>query len=953
MLTVRFGFKFSLIVALGLIACLTQPSATIASNGQTAGKSSSESVDGLFVDRAEPQATKNDSQSAHTGLLGRELLRQALLIVARDDFGLLTRDATLGDEFDPKRCRQIHANTEVFLSGEAALQLSFEINGKETSRTIPIPFEGRKTIIDYSKLTQAVNRIASKEIPIVLREAGFNHAAEKQVAADAPNISQEVDAQLGRLSPITQFQAVRSLHQAMRESGPSIVVLAELSRGYAHLAMLTHPLWNSQSNAFLARALLYAARAIELDPKSPLGYWSLGYALILAGCDDDGRAMLLEAENWRRVRKIAPPDWVELLEYLAKHDHLAVERAISSQQRLSEWTQFIRWRTFGGDWWLSRSAVIPAREFARDYHPLCIPMTFGMFRSHSINDAHDAMQSFLPALSNEIRTRLPDTAGLPKDVNKTTQEAKDTLESIPRILISSTADDTGEPSLACLGHLMEDMIITHSAHTLSFMSQRWGVPWQRYREQIGPLVKSHPLRDYLSLTVGPPTESIDSPKMAFLNQPVVDFRFPMIDATRHLYDVNQGGEDVGQRFWRQAVKHADFTGPDLIQHIGGLASEKDKVRRAEVLRLVSNSRPVCYAYILKVDGSFGEMSDNEVYRLFGEHPEATYLFAEAFIAKGDQELALKALEHMTEVDGSPWGYVKLAEFYKDAGDKKKWRETLDALLEQTDQDITHADARVEIANELMDLGKFDEATPYADAAAEFYSEKGLRCGFQCAEGEGDDRKAERYVRAMVERYPSTLLEWYFWCQRSGKGDVDAATKAMGRALPQLRAARAPEAKSLLAAIQSLKGEDEDSLQAWNTCYELRPTTTAAMMIALAYQKKGDTEKRDEWLAKSASAEPPDADLPQRLAKLSTLMQSQLKSPDGAAFIKQAEKLAEDLPTPAAGIVRYAAGRFLFQIGQREQSEQLLKSSSAWSRTPTIFTAMASKLLRELKTENNP
>ena len=949
--TARIALRLSIIAVLFVVSMIAAPRVIFAWDGQAAEDKSAKSVEGLFLDRAEPRATKKDSQTAHAGLLGRELLRQAVLIVARDDFGLMTRDATLGDEFDPKRCRQIHINTEVFLSGEAALQLSFEIDGKETSRTIPIAFEGRKDIIDYSKFGQAVNRTATKEIPAVLREAGFNTPTKEKPATDVAPIPQQVEAQLDRLSPITQFQAVRSLHQEMSKSGPSITVLTDLSRGYANLAMISHPLWSSHSQAFLARALLYASRAIDLDPKSPAGYWSLGYALVLAGCDDDASSALMEAENLRRAGKITPPKWTELLEYLTQHNHVALEKAISAQERPSELAQFIRWRTRGGDWWLSRSAVIPAREFARDYHPLCVPMTFGMFRSHSINDGHQAMQSFLPALSKEIRTRLADTPGLPKSVIAATNEAKDSLEFIPRTLISDTGEDNGEPSLACLGHLMEDMIVTHSAHTLAFMSKRWGVPWQQYREQIEPLVKSHPLRDYLTLTVGPPTAAMNSPKMAFLNEPVIDFRFPMIDATRHLYGVKQGTEDVGQRFWRQAVKDADFTGLDLIQHIGGLASDKDKVRRAEVLRLISNSRPACYGYILKVDGSFGEMPDKDVYELYGEHPEATYLFAEAFIAKGNQELAMKALKHMSEVDGSPWGYVKLAEVYKQAGDQKKWRETLDSLLEQTDQDISHANARVEIANERMDQGQFDEATPYADAAAEFYSEKGLRCGFQCADGKGDDKKAERYVRALVERYPSTLLEWYFWCQRSGKGDIEAARRAMRRALPQLQAAQAPEAKSLLAAIRSLDGDEEGSLQAWNTCYELRPTTTAAIMIALAYQKKGDNTHRDEWLKKAASAEPPDAELPPRLAELSKLMQSDLKSPDDSAFIKKVEELSQNLPTAPAGIVRYVAGRFLQQSGRIEQAKPLLKETAAWSRTPTIFTALAAKFLREHNAEN--
>src|SRR5690349_15127713 len=83
------------------------------------------------------EAPLDDAEDAVGGLLLRELVRQAVLLAAREELGLATRDAALRDELLDSR------RLDVTVRAEAKESLSFKLRrgGKSLLRR-EIPFKG-------------------------------------------------------------------------------------------------------------------------------------------------------------------------------------------------------------------------------------------------------------------------------------------------------------------------------------------------------------------------------------------------------------------------------------------------------------------------------------------------------------------------------------------------------------------------------------------------------------------------------------------------------------------------------------------------------------------------------------------------------------------------------------------------------------------------------------------
>ena len=117
----------------------------------------------------------------------------------------------------------------------------------------------------------------------------------------------------------------------------------------------------------------------------------------------------------------------------------------------------------------------------------------------------------------------------------------------------------------------------------------------------------------------------------------------------------------------------------------------------------------------------------------------------------------------------------LANLHRRAGNMERWKSTLESYLEIPDDGLGHAQVHKEIAEVLMAEEKWDDAEPHALAAAQTWSSWGLHLASQCYEGMGEWDKSEAFARNNAEAYGRhRLVRWYFWCRRTGRGDVRAA-----------------------------------------------------------------------------------------------------------------------------------------------------------------------------------
>jgi tetratricopeptide (TPR) repeat protein len=99
-------------------------------------------------------------------------------------------------------------------------------------------------------------------------------------------------------------------------------------------------------------------------------------------------------------------------------------------------------------------------------------------------------------------------------------------------------------------------------------------------------------------------------------------------------------------------------------------------------------------------------------------------------------------------------YYGLANVYKVQEKTELWLSTLEEILNNPDYGLDHSRANETIAWHFMRLRQWDRALPYAERAAETYSAGGLEACGCCQEGRCDWAEAEKYFRAVVERYPT-------------------------------------------------------------------------------------------------------------------------------------------------------------------------------------------------------
>src|SRR5690606_20789468 len=119
---------------------------------------------------------------------------------------------------------------------------------------------------------------------------------------------------------------------------------------------------------------------------------------------------------------------------------------------------------------------------------------------------------------------------------------------------------------------------------------------------------------------------------------------------------------------------------------------------------------------------------------------------------------------------------QLANLHWSRNDLGKWRATLQRFIDEApDTSLDHAQMHAQLANGYAHFGEYAKAKPHALEAAQTYSGWGLLCASRICEGLGHWEESEQWVRACCDSYPtSSGYRLYFWCRRTGRGDVDTA-----------------------------------------------------------------------------------------------------------------------------------------------------------------------------------
>jgi tetratricopeptide (TPR) repeat protein len=866
-------------------------------------------------------------------VLLRELARQALLIAARDGLGVATRDGALREELPdglPAENR-LHLDPVFRLGKPLAFTLG---RGPAGSRRALWQREASPAVMlvpeDLTAVLEAAELMSRTSFLNALRRAGFDGKPRPAGAAGVPG---EVEDLLAEMNFVSQYAALRRLHELARTGGESPRLTGALARGYAHLGVLTECHWSSAHKVFKARALLYAQRLAAAEPGSPWGLWHRAYATGLAGMHAAALKDLARAAELAGKAGTQPPAWVGLVEALCRFDTAWLQRP-PSDPRLAQLAALLRYLTVESPAAV-RLSLATAEEVLKAA-PDCGRVHDGIAELGGVATRHRTTLSNMEAFGEMLPRRLAALPGLPSGA----KEALDGGAPEPAVLgalveAGRGAGEGGEPSWAVLGRLAEEGRFTQVCARLTFVRDMWAVPVDEELAAYLPLVRGHPYEAFVGSFALDPARKFPEYQMLLTRLELRDFDARQAGLYSALYRL---GREHGTRAWQVATSTADQVYRDFVLILRSLPPEADSTGFSPALLQVSPHAPAARASLLRFRwDQFAERA--AAWEKEAQQPEVLLALGRRYTELKRPGDAERCLRRAAELSPDYATSRALAALYKAQGKADQWLRTLEATLNEPDAGLDHAQARVEIARHFMAAKDFERARPYAEAAAETWAAWAMLCAAECYEGLGDWGGAELWVRRTSERYSAQAGAWFLWCHRTGRGNARAAAELVAQHLAALGERLAPEDRALAGTYHLLAGEPGKAPEQFEALYTSRRDDVAALLAALTYDRLSKPEGRDRLLQEFPSGS--------AYAPLVRLFREDLDRRKGGRLDPGAvDAVLAKLPPDQAPAGYYFVARFMAERGRKEAAGRYLQRCVAGYGTQNrIIAALAGAELR--------
>lgn len=744
-------------------------------------------------------------------LLSRELARQAVLLTARDELGLSTRDETLGESF-PEDAAARRGPYDLTVRKYKGGDLSLDLRAPDVLfehaplQLIQLDFHCQEDAYQlYTSQAEALEAATRGKLLEQLKSAGFDG---KPVKSDPTGAMPDgIESLLQKMEVTSQYAAVRKLHGAIAEKGESPARLGGLVRGYANLAALTRHYWNSANVAFTARSLLYAERMMATSGESQLAYQHRAYARALAGLHAAALADLAHKSDGdaQSSAAAAQPPWIAILEPYCKfqRDELITAGEPPEVGQLANLLAFELTECYANERWNIAAGAKALQACPEAY---CI---YSELANHTpMQVQRQSVSTVAEAIGRRIPINVAHMEGLPdpvfnlvKDVLRpdaswlvrivTGKSESKAGSPLPRQIADGLRrsckeiGDSGEPSWDVLASLISDEQFVAVADYLMVSTNAVEYSKEELVERFEPLVKDHPYAPY-----------IESYKLGRDRPPV---EFAQYAAAIKGCDPRPCMQQLPLRFWNHvdannqtfaclynhAIWTADRTFPAMVASLN-LISESwwQKPETVAEMRpwvadfqaVAPNAPNSLRLEILTTDKPSDEQLAKWEERAGGD-PVALTKIGNWYYSRKNLVAAIRCYDRSYSLSPEYKTATYLAVSYRDAGKEDKWLPALESYLKEDDYALGHALIHQTIANDYMRKGKWSDAEPHALEAAQTWSAWGLILASRVEEGLGKWDESERWIREAVESYPTySGNEWYYWCVRNGRGDLAAARK---------------------------------------------------------------------------------------------------------------------------------------------------------------------------------
>jgi tetratricopeptide (TPR) repeat protein len=884
------------------------------------------------------------SRGLRLDMLPREFVRQAVLIAARDELGLATRDEVIDETPAIAKAGGIPAiDVGSVIRDNRSHELVRRVDDKRVeeifSHETPTA-PGRN--LELVKLLVAAEALSRDSFPGVLKGMGLEGKPnEIRAAADVPAQAEDRLAAVGFMESLL---AVRDLHRAIRNDGESPARLGALARAYALLGVLSEHEWHPAHRAYKARALLYAQRLVARDPNGPWGLWHRAFALALVGRHADALDDLRVARE-KADANVAPaaPDWVELIDAYARFDatKLAVPRG-----RLANLAALLR--MFALSYPRSSAAGLNAARAMILQQPYCFRAHDVMSSYHGVSTLHVTTLIGPQALEHFLAIKLPTVDALPRDLRDRLETHPGLLRAVEALDRSGAPDtDPGEPSWGALAHMIRETRFVQVFRRLQFMKGLWSVPVDEFWNEVHLDVAGHRYRPYLETLALAPRDTAES--------------FPRFAEQLDLAEIETSESPMNRALWNLplpraraawglATAHEDETAEMAVSI--SEAGDENKVEIARALLKVSPYHPFARATLVVRDWDHVKDQVATWRKQSGEWPAFLAALGQHHTAAGEFDAAQVALARYIELSPDAWAYETLAANFKAQGNLLRWQETLDEFLKNVeDLGLDHARVRVQIADYFMGLKQWDKARPYAEAAAQTWAEWAMNCAARCAEGEKDWEQAEAWYSRVTERYASSAWAvWYFFCKRTGQGDLEGARASVERYIASTADRPDLQTSEYFGYFYWLDGRTDKAREIFTGAYSKSTSISAALALAMILDDEKDAARRDDLLKELVARHKEKA--PRSLAICQILLDS-IFAPAAKGQpldIAVLDRLIAAMPEEARGNADFFVGWFLRNHDHPQEARRYLRRCSDSSQSMIWYRYLADESLKRMATK---
>lgn len=900
----------------------------------------------VFGRPAGPESYEMTDKTAQ-GILGRELVRQAVLIAARDGLGLATRDEVLGDAPPPNDPGGPWVDVaSVFRTDEPGRILFTRYEGEKAEEILrhdlPIKKPGW---LDIAAQLAAIEPLSRREFPEALKRLGIDG---KSIATRADALAPEgTETLLATISIVPQLEAVRKVHDAMRTDGESPARLQALIRGYANLGILTEHLWYPAHKVFKARSLLYAQRLVAADPASPNALQHRAYAEALAGLHANALTDLAKARDSAAAKK-APAPWVALIESFCHFDTAALAKPDAGEPQLAALL-----RLFTVEYPTDSSTALKAAGEAVAVCPACFRACDAMCQVGGVSNLHTATMIGPQLMDRQLPGQLGGVKSLPAAATESLGKGDEVALTAALAKAGAPGLDTGEPSWAVLGRLIREVRFVIVWRRLNFMRVIWSVPVDEFWADARHLVTDHPCEGFLEWLA----QTRNEDGMRALIRQMQQLDLAGIELTAHALTRTLGTSTNprGRDSYVFAFSHSDALARDLARVIE-FSTNKTHAEFGRYLLDASPYSPFAMATLIENDWEFAKSHAADWEKSSAGHPSVLGAFARQYSAQKEYDKAEPYLRRYIAAAPEYWAYMRLADNYKAQGNRERWKETIDEFLDKgEDHGLDDAQARVAVANDLMDRGEWAKARPYAEGAAATWAGWAMLCAHRCAEGNKDWDRAEFWIRNLSERYPqNSWASWYLHCVKSGHGNTTEAQAFTEQYIASVGQNPSVIETEAVGFFHVCSGQPKRALDDFQRAVKQSNAISSLMQVALVADELQDQALRDSALKTLCTERQKEA--PKTVAAFQLFRDALAEGKSGKLDLEAADKLIASTLEQGRGNIEYFVGYFLMNRGDRANAAKYFERASASTQTyfwmKTIATA-AVRGMREQAPKEDP